>query len=169
MGFVLNMLATIAYWGVWPIATLFNIVDNLFGANDRNMSYALLLDKKANVKLGGLLNSLIVVVGGYLFGNYRDTISFALWKNKEFGDMKWFGHVLAWVLDYADPYHLEKSAGLQVPVVYLSFWERLKRLAVLFIIFTVFMLFLGFTIALIGGFFYLCWKYGYAVYLHITT
>ena len=163
------MLATIAYWGAWPVATLFNIINNLFGANDRNMSYALLLDRIANVKLGDLLNVLIVVEGGYLFGDYRDTISFALWKNREFGRMKRFGHILAWTLDYADPYHLEKAAGLQVPIVHLSFWARLGRLTILFFIFVVFMLFLGFTIALIGGFFYLCWKYGYAVYLHVTT
>ena len=73
------------------------------------MSSAVNLDKYANRELRTLWNAMLRTEDGYEFGDYRETISSAMGKNKRKGTLSKTGKVLATVLDFLDKNHCIKS------------------------------------------------------------
>lgn len=70
---------------------------------------AITLDKLANREFRTLWNKVLIVDGGYQFGNINETISSALGKNVLLGALTRTGKGLVWVLDKLDRNHCTKS------------------------------------------------------------
>jgi hypothetical protein len=67
------------------------------------------IDKLGNVVLQYPLNKWFITEYGYKFGNYSDTISYVLGKNKMSNNLKPLGVFLCSVLNKIDKNHVEKA------------------------------------------------------------
>lgn len=74
------------------------------------LSVALAIDAMGNVVCRDLLNGTLRKYGGHNFGNYRETISLVLGKNKETQTLTKAGRFLAGLLNAIDPDHVERAA-----------------------------------------------------------
>ena len=75
---------------------------------------ALSIDLMGNVVVRDLMNrTLIHSEARYEFGNYRETISSVLGKNKALGTLTDAGRALANFLNWIDPGHVERAAAVQ--------------------------------------------------------
>lgn len=71
---------------------------------------ALALDKFGNGVCGPLFNLVLRRSGGYLFGDYEETISRCLGKNKRMGKLSWLGKIFSSILNFIDKDHVEKAS-----------------------------------------------------------
>lgn len=106
------LLFILAYTLFFPLS-ITNYFIVLFKSKDNAKGYfinsAVNLDKYANRELRTLWNSTLRTRNGYEFGDYRETISSVIGKNKRDGTLSKFGKVLATILDFLDKNHCIKS------------------------------------------------------------
>ena len=110
------ILATIFF----PIGVLFTLIEAARrGSIGKALGYlsnaattlALSIDLMGNVIVRDLMNrALIKGESRYEFGNYRETISSVLGKNKALGTLTGSGRALANLLNRIDPGHVERAA-----------------------------------------------------------
>jgi hypothetical protein len=70
---------------------------------------AVIIDVFGNVLGQHLFNRILKKPGGYLFGNRRDTISYAMGINKKFDNLSKFGKRIEKILNWFDEDHLNKT------------------------------------------------------------
>lgn len=71
---------------------------------------ALALDKFGNGVCGPLFNLVLRKRGGYAFGDYGETISRCLGKNKRMGTLTFLGVFFSSILNLIDKDHVEKAS-----------------------------------------------------------
>ncbi|WP_020597880.1 hypothetical protein [Spirosoma panaciterrae] len=76
-----------------------------------SLSLAYVIDVMGNVICGPLLNLILKKNGGYAFGQFPDTISRCLGKNKQLGTLTKTGLALAALLNFIQPNHVELAAA----------------------------------------------------------
>lgn len=74
---------------------------------------AVSLDMFGNVVNARFLQLTMTKKGGYLFGEYGQTVSFVLGMNARTKKLTWFGRFIVWVLDKLDKNHCEKAIESQ--------------------------------------------------------
>lgn len=72
-----------------------------------NLAFA--RDKMGNSELGVLMNDLLRKKGGHNFGNYDETISYALGKNQAMKKLTLLGRAICGILDFFDKDHCAKA------------------------------------------------------------
>lgn len=77
------------------------------------LSTALSIDLLGNVLCADLFNTYLRKENGYAFGRYDQTISAALGYNARQGTLTDLGRLLANLLDWIDPGHLEKAIAAE--------------------------------------------------------
>lgn len=112
IGFILNILASIIKLILHPFCFVFGTIDSLIKGefNSWQKELALTKDKFGNVLIKYPANRLLIKKGGYQFGNYRETISKVLGKNKETNTLTKFGKLVANILNKLDKNHVENAA-----------------------------------------------------------
>lgn len=75
------------------------------------LSLALSIDLMGNVICKDAFNATMRKQGGYGFGQYNETISSVLGKNKALGTLTDFGRLVANLLNFFDPGHVERAAN----------------------------------------------------------
>lgn len=70
---------------------------------------AIAVDCLGNVVCRDLFNLTLINAKGYQFGEVGETISYVLGKNKQDGTLTRTGVLLADILNYIDPYHVERQ------------------------------------------------------------
>lgn len=75
------------------------------------LSLALSIDLMGNVWCKDVFNPAFRKPGGYSFGRYNETISSVLGKNKALGTLTDFGRLVANLLNFIDPNHVERAAS----------------------------------------------------------
>lgn len=72
------------------------------------------IDRFGNHNFRTLLNTLLITEEGYQFGNFKETISSALGKNKRDNTLTKLGKIICSILNFIDKNHVEKSINLNV-------------------------------------------------------
>lgn len=106
--FILHLfLFLLAYVLFLPLS----IINYLLVKNKKGyfLSSAVNLDRFGNMELRTLWNKTLRKKNGYLFGDFRETISSAIGKNKRDGTLSTAGKVLSFILDKLDKNHSLKS------------------------------------------------------------
>ncbi len=67
------------------------------------------LDRYGNYNYRSLLNATLIKSNGYRFGDFRETISSVLGKNKRDKTLSRTGQILSKILDIIDKNHCQKS------------------------------------------------------------
>lgn len=113
IGFLLNIVASIIKAILQPFCFIFGTIDSLIKRefNSWQKELALTKDKWGNVLIKYAANRLLINKYGYQFGNYRETISKVLGKNKEKNTLTNFGKLIANILNLIDKNHVENAAN----------------------------------------------------------
>ncbi len=130
MGILLTILAIIISSIIVPIGLIYGLIRHLFGLNDKSLNIALVIDIAGNVLCAELFNDLLIKEDLRPFGNPYQTISEVLGIHNQLLNLTVAGQGLVNLLDYLDPYHVEKSIGMSVPIVHLTAWEQFKRFSI---------------------------------------
>lgn len=130
MGILLTIIAIIISSILVPIGIIYGIIKHLLGINKKALNVALWIDIGGNVFCAEFFNDIFIKANVHTFGSPYQTISEVLGINNQLLNLTKVGQFLVDVLHYLDPYHVEKSIGLTVPVVYLSTWEQFKRFSI---------------------------------------
>jgi hypothetical protein len=67
------------------------------------------IDRFGNTQFQSLFNALLITPEGYRFGDFRETISSVIGKNKVAGTLSKNGRTLDRILDFLDKNHSIKS------------------------------------------------------------
>lgn len=67
------------------------------------------IDRFGNYQFRSLFNAILIAENGYRFGDFRETISSVLGKNKQQNTLSKLGRVLDRILDIIDKNHTIKS------------------------------------------------------------
>ena len=67
------------------------------------------IDKFGNRNMRSLLNATLIILEGYQFGEWDETISSVLGKNQRDGTLTGTGKAICWILDSLDKDHCKKS------------------------------------------------------------
>ena len=124
------LLAMFLCFTLYPLGILYGIVRHLFYADKKALDVALLLDLGGNVFCRELMNDIFIKDDTKGFGSPFQTIREVLGINNELDNLTKLGKYLVRLLDYLDPYHVEKSIGKTVPIVKLSLLEQIKRFTI---------------------------------------
>lgn len=130
MGIFLTILALAISAIVAPIGMLYGLIKNLFGISRKSLNIALLIDIGGNVFCAEFFNDIFIKANVHTFGSPYQTISEVLGINHQLLNLTKAGQFLVDVLHYLDPYHVEKSIRMDVPIVSLSGWEQFKRFSI---------------------------------------
>lgn len=130
MGIFLTILALAISAIVAPIGMLYGLIKNLFGISRKSLNIALLIDIGGNVFCAEFFNDIFIKSDVHTFGSPYQTISEVLGINHQLLNLTKAGQFLVDVLHYLDPYHVEKSIRMDVPIVSLSGWEQFKRFSI---------------------------------------
>ena len=150
MGIFLTIIAIIISTILIPIGIVYGLIKNLLGINDKSLNIALLLDIGGNVFCAELFNDLLIVNQQHLFGSPYQTISEVLGINNQLLNMTKLGQGLVNLLNYLDPYHVEKAIGMNVPNIVLSRKQLILRfVAVLFGLFSILILLAAILVGII--------------------
>ena len=111
-----------------PFGIIYGFIKNLLGISKKSLNMALWVDIGGNVMCSELFNDLLIQnITINPFGNPRQTISEVLGINNQLLNITKTGQVLVNILNYLDPYHVEKTIKMKVPIVILSPLEKIKR------------------------------------------
>ena len=119
INFLLLLIALVLAVLFFPVGIVFTLIAATVTGSARKaigylshsaLSVALAIDMLGNTVCADLLNNTMRLPGGYSFGNYRETISLVLGKNKERGTLSKAGRWLADILNKIDPNHVERAA-----------------------------------------------------------
>lgn len=109
-GIVLLIISIVLFILTIPVGLIYGFVYKLFtksivGIGEFSLKIAISLDQLGNVTMQHLLNAIMIVSGGYKFGNRDETISSVIGKNIELNTLSKFGKLIDTVLDFIDPKH----------------------------------------------------------------
>lgn len=130
MGILLTIIAIIISSILVPIGIIYGIIKHLLGINKKALNVALWIDIGGNVFCAEFFNDIFIKANVHTFGSPYQTISEVLGINNQLLNLTKVGQFLVDVLHYLDPYHVEKSIRMDVPIVSLSGWEQFKRFSI---------------------------------------
>lgn len=110
IGILLFFISIILFTITTPIGIIYGFLYKLFtksisGVGDFCLKISISLDQMGNVLMQHLLNELLIVKGGYKFGNRDETISSVIGKNIEKNTLSYFGKRLNSILDFIEAGH----------------------------------------------------------------
>jgi len=110
IGILLLFISIILFSLTIPIGLIYGFLYKLFtksikGIGDFSLKIAIALDQLGNVLMQHLLNEIMILKGGYKFGNRDETISSVLGKNIEMNTLSKLGKALNSILDTIDASH----------------------------------------------------------------
>ncbi len=136
MGVLLYILAKLLSVVILPIGYVYGLFRDFLNISKKFMFIAISLDMTANVICSELFNDIFITSKSKnKFGLIKQTISEALAINSQMLTLTKLGVILGNYLNYIDPFHLEKSIGMSVPNVTISFYEKIKRVILTIFIF----------------------------------
>lgn len=112
---ILFLTALILGYILFPLGFLYAILTFRVSKSKYLFNLAFALDKLGNAVLGVVMNDVLKKKNGHKFGNYDETISYVLGRNKFTGTLTGFGRLIAWILNKIDPEHVEKAVKNEVP------------------------------------------------------
>lgn len=119
VNFLLLLTALILSINFYPVGILFTLIaattqgsfeHAVLYISNVALSITCSLDMMGNVICGDLLNNIMRKPGGYPFGNYKETISRCLGKNKALGTLSTLDLILADILNMIQKNHVELAA-----------------------------------------------------------
>lgn len=110
LNILLAFVAVVLFFVLTPVSLLYV----MFKFGWRNfkgyfLSQAIAIDRFGNYNFRAILNATMRKSGGTMHGDFRETISSVLGKNKLSKDLSAAGLILAWILDLLDKDHCIKS------------------------------------------------------------
>lgn len=110
LGMLLLFISIILFLITIPIGFLYGLIYTFFtksirGIGDFSLKISISLDQMGNVIMQHLLNEIMILKGGYKFGNRDETISSVLGKNLETQTLSKLGNALNSLLDYLEAGH----------------------------------------------------------------
>ncbi len=87
---------------------------SISGIGELCLKISISIDQLGNVAMQNLLNAIIIVKGGYKFGNQDETISSVLGKNVEKNTLSKFGELINSMLDFIETGHSLNSIDYYV-------------------------------------------------------
>lgn len=130
MGLFLALIAAQLFFVIAPFGMIWGAAKNMMGVSEKMMGIALALDMAGNLICGEFFNDLMLKKKLHPFGLPNETISAVVGYGAIANDLTKLGLLLAAMLNYVDPYHIEKAIGLPVPEVRLHWLQRVWRFAV---------------------------------------
>lgn len=111
IGLILLIVSSVLKWLLTPLAYIYGIIISIKKRefNDYNMKLAIAKDQYGNCLCRYLFNQILIVDGGYKFGNIDETISSVVGKNKRNGTLTKIGKILDYCLDKFEKDHSIKS------------------------------------------------------------
>jgi hypothetical protein len=111
MGFILNIVASILKAIFQPFCYVWGMIEALIKRefNHWEREKALAKDKFGNVLIKYPGNRLLIKIGGYQFGNHKETISKVLGINKREKTLSLLGKLIANILNKLDKNHVEDA------------------------------------------------------------
>lgn len=110
IGLLLFLISILLLLTTGLFGLIYGILHSVFkrgfkGLGEYLLQVAISIDQLGNVIMQHLLNLLWIKPGGYAFGNRDETISSALGRNKQGGNLSGFGKAIDAILDFIDPNH----------------------------------------------------------------
>lgn len=122
IGFLLLFISIILFILTVPLGIIYGYLYKLFtksiyGLGEFSLKIAISIDQLGNVIMQHLLNHVLIVNGGYKFGNRDETISSVIGKNFERNTLSRVGKLLNFTLDFIDEGHSLNSIDYYVEPV----------------------------------------------------
>jgi hypothetical protein len=119
IGILLLFISAILFVLTVPLGIIYGIFYKLFtrsinGLGEFSLNIAVSIDQLGNVVMQYLLNHVMIVSGGYKFGNRDETISSVIGKNVEKNTLSKLGKLLNVILDFIDADHSLNSIDYYV-------------------------------------------------------
>ena len=110
IGILLLFISIILFILTVPLGIIYGYLYKLFtksidGLGEFCLKIAISIDQLGNVIMQHLLNHVMIVKGGYKFGNRDETISSVIGKNIEQNTLSRVGKLINFVLDFIDAGH----------------------------------------------------------------
>lgn len=106
---LLFLVAYILSFVLFPLGFIYALLTFRVSKSKYLFNLAFAIDKLGNAVLGVVMNDTLKKKGGLSFGNYDQTISYCLGRNKQLKKLTLFGKGVAWVLDTRDKDHCIKA------------------------------------------------------------
>ena len=121
-GVLLLFISIILFILTVPLGIIYGYLYKLFtksiaGLGEFSLNIAISIDQLGNVIMQYLLNHVMIVSGGYKFGNRDETISSVIGKNIERNTLSRVGKLLNITLDFIDAGHSLNSIDYYVEPV----------------------------------------------------
>jgi hypothetical protein len=122
IGILLLFVSIILFVLTVPLGIIYGFFYKLFtgsinGLGAFSLKIAISIDQLGNVTMQYLLNHVMIVAGGYKFGNRDETISSVIGKNIERNTLSKVGRLFNFVLDIIDAGHSLNSIDYYVEPV----------------------------------------------------
>ena len=122
IGMMLLLISIVLFTVTSPLGIIYGfcykIMTKTFnGIGEFSLRIAISIDQLGNVVMQYLLNELMIVKGGYKFGNRDETISSVIGKNVKSNKLSNFGHLINTILDFIDTSHSLNSIDYYVEPV----------------------------------------------------
>ena len=110
IGVLLLVISIILFLFTVPLGFIYGLFYKLFtksfaGIGELSLKIAVSIDQLGNVAMQYLLNAIMIVTGGYKFGNRDETISSVLGKNIKKNTLSKFGKIINSILDSIEAGH----------------------------------------------------------------
>jgi hypothetical protein len=109
-GFLLLLTSIVVFTLTVPFGIIYGIFYKIFtkailGLGEFSLKISISLDQLGNVSMQYLFNEIMIIKGGYKFGNRDETISSVIGKNVEFKKLSKFGKLINSILDFIEIGH----------------------------------------------------------------
>lgn len=106
---ILFLIAYILAFVLFPLGFVYALVTFRASKSKYLFNLAFAIDKLGNATLGVIMNDILKKKGGLSFGNYDQTISYALGRNLQLGTLTFFGKFVQRTLDWFEEDHCVKA------------------------------------------------------------
>ena len=106
---ILFLVAYILAFVLFPLGFVYALITFRVSKKKYLFNLAFAIDKLGNATLGVVMNDILKKKGGLSFGNYDQTISYALGRNQQLQTLTKLGRFVAYILDWIDPNHCTKA------------------------------------------------------------
>lgn len=106
---ILYLAAYILSFILFPLGFIYALLTFRVSKSKYLFNLAFAIDKLGNATLGVIFNDVLKKKGGLSFGNYDQTISYALGRNKQLQTLTKLGELVRKTLDYIDENHCAKA------------------------------------------------------------
>ncbi|PHS53082.1 MAG: hypothetical protein COB01_05940 [Lutibacter sp.] len=109
-GFLLLLTSIILFTLTVPFGIIYGVLYKFFtktftGLGEFSLKISISLDQLGNVSMQYLFNEIMIIKGGYKFGNRDETISSVIGKNVKLKKLSTFGKLINSILDFIDIGH----------------------------------------------------------------